>query len=301
MVFSAGINSTTVDVKLPPDLIYTGTKQFSLNTQITQQTITAIEPWQVQLTNTNGSAIRYFTEKSNQTQPLPNDPINPLTSPVGEQDFYITANKQGYASLSFNVTGDPNFNGIYVLNAQGNWINFVYDGSTGAQITHNSDGSSTVNLIFQDGGRGDADKSNNGVIQVKMVNTHAPMTPVVGTPLKDALTGNQLIGLGGGDSLTGSAGGANEFYYTSLNDTGSIITNFKTGTDRINLTEVLNSIGYKGKDPILDHVVGFKHIASGTFVTIDTDGLGLKDTAHNFAFVKGVSEISLNNSNNFVF
>lgn len=261
MVFSAGINSTTVDVKLPPDLIYTGTKQFSLNTQITQQTSTAIEPWQVQLTNTNGSAIRYFTEKSNQTQPLPNDPINPLTSPVGEQDFYITANKQGYASLSFNVTGDPNFNGIYVLNAQGNWINFVYNGSTGAQITHNSDGSSTVNLIFQDGGRGDADKSNNGVIQVKMVNTHAPMTPVVGTPLKDAaLTGNQLIGLGGGDSLT-----------------GSIITNFKTGTDRINLTEVLNSIGYKGKDPILDHVVGFKHIASGTFVTIDTDGLGLKD------------------------
>ncbi len=284
MVFSAGINSTTVDVKLPPDLIYTGTKQFSLNTQITQQTSTAIEPYQVQLTSTNGSAIRYFTEKSNPTQPLPNDPINPLTSPVGEQDFYITANKQGYASLSFNVTGDPNFNGIYVLNAQGNWINFVYDGSTGAQITHNSDGSSTVNLIFQDGGRGDADKSNNGVIQVKMVNTHAPMTPVVGTPLKDALTGNQLIGLGGGDSLT-----------------GSIITNFKTGTDRINLTEVLNSIGYKGKDPILDHVVGFKHIASGTFVTIDTDGLGLKDTAHNFAFVKGVSEISLNNSNNFVF
>jgi len=48
-------------------------------------------------------------------------------------------------------------------------------------------------------------------------------------------------------------------------------------------------------------IVGFKHIANGTFVTIDTDGLGLKDTAHNFAFVKGVSEISLSNPNNFVF
>jgi len=301
LVFAPGEMTKVIGIKLPPNTTYTGTKQFSLNTQITQQTSTAIEPYQVQLTNTNGSAIRYFTEQSSLTQPLPNDPINPLTSPVGEQDFYITANKQGYASLSFNVTGDPNVNGIYVLNAQGNWINFVYNGSTGAQITHNGDGSSTVNLTFQDGGRGDADKFNNGVIQVKMAVTDSPLTPLVGTPLKDTLTGNQLIGLGGGDSLTGSVGVANEFYYTGLNDTGSIITNFKAGADRINLTEVLNSIGYKGKDPILDHVVGFKHIASGTFVTIDTDGLGLKDTAHNFAFVKGVSEISLSNPNNFVF
>jgi len=301
LVFAPGEMTKVIGIKLPPNTTYTGTKQFTLNTQITQQTSTAIEPYQVQLTNTNGSAIRYFTEQSSLTQPLPNDPINSLTSPVGEQDFYITANKQGYASLSLNVTSDPNVNGIYVLNAQGNWINFVYNGSTGAQITHNGDGSSTVNLTFQDGGRGDADKFNNGVIQVKMAVTDSPLTPVVGTPLKDTLTGNQLIGLGGGDSLTGSAGGANEFYYTGLNDTGSIITNFKAGTDRINLTEVLNSIGYKGKDPILDHVVGFKHIASGTFVTIDTDGLGLKDTAHNFAFVKGLTETQLSNPNNFVF
>ncbi|MEI6380331.1 MAG: Calx-beta domain-containing protein [Cyanobacteriota bacterium ELA615] len=300
LVFAAGINSTTVDVKLPPDLIYTGDKQFKVIATITQPNNTTLQSWQVQLTSINSSVIRNFSQTT-LTTPLPNDPINPLTSPVGEQDFYITANKQGYASLSFNVTGDPNVNGIYVLNAQGNWINFVYNGSTGAQITHNGDGSSTVNLTFQDGGRGDADKSNNGVIQVKMAVTDSPLTPVVGTPLKDTLTGNQLIGLGGGDSLTGSAVGANEFYYTGLNDTGSIITNFKAGTDRINLTEVLNSIGYKGKDPILDHVVGFKHIASGTFVTIDTDGLGIKDTAHNFAFAKGLTETQLSNPNNFVF
>jgi len=131
------------------------------------------------------------------------------------------------------------------------------------------------------------------------------LTPVVGTPLKDTLIGSgkptQFIGLGGGDTLTGSVGVANEFYYTSLNDTGSTITNFQAGIDQINLTQLLNSIGYKGKDPILDHVVGFKHIASGTFVTIDNDGLGIKDTAHNFAFVKGLTETQLNNPNNFVF
>ena len=305
IVFEPGQVNKTITVTLPENQIYTGKQQFQVEAAITKESTTPISSWSVELTDTNGSLVRQWTHDLTPTVALPTDPVNPLSNTTGEFDFYATANNKGQATLSFKVTGDPKANGIYVQNANGKWVNFVNNGSTGAQITDNADGTKTVTLTFQDGGRGDADSAVNGVIDVKLAITNSPLKTVVGTPLKDTLTGSsqgtQIIGLGGGDTLTGTAGLVNEFTYTSAAETGSIITNFQTGKDVINLTEVLDSLNYQGSDPIADHYVGFKQIASGTFVTLDTDGLGTKDIARNFIFVKGVSENQLHSLNNFVF
>ena len=305
LVFEPGQVSKTITVELPQNQIYTGKQQFQVEAAITKESSTPISSWSVALTDTNGSLVRQWTHDLTPTVALPTDPVNPLSNTTGEFDFYVTADKNGQATLSFNVTGDPKANGIYVQNANGKWVNFVNNGSTGVVISDNSDGTKTVKLNFQDGGRGDADASVNGVIKVNLAITNSPLKTVVGTPLKDTLTGSsqatQIIGLGGGDTLTGNAGLVNEFTYTSATETGSIITNFQTGKDVINLREVLDSLNYQGSDPIADHYVGFKHIASGTFVTLDNDGLGTKDIARNFIFVKGVSENQLHSLNNFVF
>ena len=160
------------------------------------------------------------------------------------------------------------------------------NGSTGAVISDNPDGTKTVKLNFQDGGRGDADASVNGVIKVNLAITNSPLKTVVGTPLKDTLTGSsqetQIIGLGGGDTLTGHPGRINEFTYTSPAETGSTITNFKPGRDVIKLTEVLQNVSYTGTDAIGDHYVGFRQSSTGTFVTLDKDGSGIHDIPRNF-------------------
>ncbi len=305
LVFTPNETSKTVTVNLPPNETFTGLKKFQLTAQIVRESSTSVQPFQVELTNTNGSQIRYLTNQSSPTVPLPSDPINSITAPIGEEDFYLTANQQGTASLTFGITGAPAVNSIYVSNNQGQWQNFFFDGQTGAKFTTNPNGTKEVQLNFQDGGRGDADSSNNGIINVKMAITNSSLTPVVGTPLKDTLIGtgtaSQLIGITGGDILTGSAGVANEFYYTSLKDVGSTITNFQPNTDKLNLRELLNSIGYQGSNVIADHYVGFKQLSTGTFVTIDSDGLGTASVPRPFLFVKGVTETQLNNTNNFVF
>jgi hypothetical protein len=211
--------------------------------------------------------VRGWTHDLTTKVALPTDPINQVTAPVGQIDCYVTVNAQGKATFSFNVTGSPKINGLYVLNNQGQWVNFVNNGNTGASLTKNADGSTTVTVNFQDGGRGDADNSKNGVVHVEFALTDAPLQPVYGSPLGGNLTGdgkpNQFIVQGGHTTLKGSQGFANEYYYTSPLNTGSTITNFQPGTDRINLTEVLNSIGYKGTDPINAHYIGFKQIATG--------------------------------------
>ena len=305
IVFEPGQVNKTITVTLPEKQIYTGKQQFQVEAAITKESSNPISSWSVELTDTNGSLVRQWTHDLTPTVALPTDTVNSLSNTTGEFDFYATANNKGQATLSFKVTGDPKANGIYVQNANGKWVNFVNNGSTGVVINENSDGTKAVTLNFQDGGRGDADSAVNGVIKVSLAITNSPLKTVVGTPLKDTLTGSsqgtQIIGLGGGDTLTGTAGLVNEFTYTSATETGSIITNFQTGKDVINLTEVLDSLNYQGSDPIADHYVGFKQIASGTFVTLDTDGLGTKDIARNFIFVKGVSENQLHSLNNFVF
>ena len=305
IVFEPGQVNKTITVTLPEKQIYTGKQQFQVEAAITKESSNPISSWSVELTDTNGSLVRQWTHDLTPTVALPTDTVNSLSNTTGEFDFYATANNKGQATLSFKVTGDPKANGIYVQNANGKWVNFVNNGSTGVVINENSDGTKAVTLNFQDGGRGDADSAVNGVIKVSLAITNSPLKTVVGTPLKDTLTGSsqgtQIIGLGGGDTLTGTAGLVNEFTYTSAAETGSIITNFQTGKDVINLTEVLDSLNYQGSDPIADHYLGFKQIASGTFVTLDTDGLGTKDIARNFIFVKGVSENQLHSLNNFVF
>ncbi|WP_382160973.1 ExeM/NucH family extracellular endonuclease [Hydrogenophaga sp. ANAO-22] len=105
-----------------------------------------------------------------------------------------------------------------------------------------------------------------GLALRKAVNGTASRDTLVGTAGDDVITGGP-----GADVLTGGAG-ADVFVYTDLRDAGDRVTDFAPGTDRIDLTALLQSIGYTGGNAIADGVVRLVDSAAGLVVQIDADG-----------------------------
>ncbi len=98
---------------------------------------------------------------------------------------------------------------------------------------------------------------------------------IVGTNGADTLVGGAgddlLIGGVGADTLTGGAG-RNGFAYLTMRDAGDTITDFVPGKDRIDISQLLASLGVPSSSAVIrGHV---KLVASGanTLLQIDTDG-----------------------------
>jgi len=102
-----------------------------------------------------------------------------------------------------------------------------------------------------------------------------PGQVITGTVSRDTLVGtagdDRITGGTGGDVLTGAAG-ADTFVYLSTRDAGDRITDFVSGTDKIDLSALLTAIGYTGSDPLADGVVRLVNTSAGLSLQIDTDG-----------------------------
>lgn len=97
-------------------------------------------------------------------------------------------------------------------------------------------------------------------------------------------TGNDtLIGSAGNDQLCGGTGndlltsgtGNDQFIYQAFSDrgtSGDTITDFNTNQDTLVLTDLLDSLGYSGSNPISDGYLQFVSSGANTQVQIDPDG-----------------------------
>ncbi|CAN7268598.1 ExeM/NucH family extracellular endonuclease [Rhizobacter sp. LjRoot28] len=98
---------------------------------------------------------------------------------------------------------------------------------------------------------------------------------VAGSPGRDALSGTPgddvITGGEGADLLTGGAG-RDVFVYRSLRDAGDTVTDFLPGTDRLEVSALLASLGLAGRDAVADGVLRFVASATGTAVMLDVDG-----------------------------
>ena len=92
-----------------------------------------------------------------------------------------------------------------------------------------------------------------------------------GTPGLDNLVGTEgddlIIGSQGQDTITGGDGN-DTFVYTNVRHRSDIITDFELGKDKIDLTEVLDAIGFTGDDPIESGHVGLQTNDTDVIVTI---------------------------------
>lgn len=143
---------------------------------------------------------------------------------------------------------------------------------------------------------------------------------ISGTSGRDTLQGtaygDYIVGGVGGDTLTGGAG-VDNFVYTQITDRGDFITDFTAGSDKIVLTQLLDSLvpgGYTGTNAIADGYVRVRDISvpananapvSGFrfSVDIDTDGSTGRDIFRSFltGTGPGLTLTAMNNPNNFVF
>jgi uncharacterized protein len=129
---------------------------------------------------------------------------------------------------------------------------------------------------------------------------------ITGTGRRDTLIGtsgnDQITGGVGGDRLTGGAG-ADQFIYTDIRDAGDTITDFAIGSDKLVLTQLLDSLvptGYSG-NAIADGYVRIVAAASGAMVQVDRNGTAAGETFRDYITVQGVTVAGLNNPSNFIF
>jgi uncharacterized protein len=129
---------------------------------------------------------------------------------------------------------------------------------------------------------------------------------ILGTGRRDTLVGtagaDQITGGVGADRLTGGAG-ADQFIYTDIRDAGDTITDFAIGSDKLVLTQLLDSLvpaGYTG-NAIADGYVRIVTATSGAMVQVDRNGTAAGETFRDFITVQGVTVAGLNNPNNFIF
>jgi len=129
----------------------------------------------------------------------------------------------------------------------------------------------------------------------------------VGTQKNDTFTGTDLneviTGGEGADKLTGG-GGSDRFVYTNIEDSGDQIEDFIIGTDKIVLTQLLDSLvpgGYNGTNAIADGYVQLVQRGGKVVLQLNQDGFGNDNKFKNYITVENVLAADLSAPNNFVF
>ncbi|MCF4969231.1 hypothetical protein CV014_19930 [Nostoc sp. CMAA1605] len=119
-------------------------------------------------------------------------------------------------------------------------------------------------------------------------------------------SGNDRI-FGGlnGKTITGGAG-SDEFIYTDLREVGHRIADFEVGKDKINLSQLLDSLvigGYQGTDAIADGYVRLVQGSTANSTTIQIDRDGRQGTAvfRSFLIIDNVGLAAMNNPSNFIY
>lgn len=120
---------------------------------------------------------------------------------------------------------------------------------------------------------------------------------VQGSSGRDTLVGSagddRLIGGGGADRLTGGLG-ADLFVYQNSRDAADTITDFSPGSDKLDLSALLQSLGWNGSDAVSEGWLRVIDSAQGAVVQIDSDGPASANSWRPLATLTGVSAAQLN-------
>lgn len=120
--------------------------------------------------------------------------------------------------------------------------------------------------------------------------------PVNGTPGRDTLTGtagDDLINGGEGSDTITTGAGRDVLVYTSLRDGLDTVTDFTPGSDRIDLSGLLASLGISPSQAISGGFVRIVDSSTGAQVQIDTDGSAGTTTPKALLVLRGVSASQL--------
>jgi Ca2+-binding RTX toxin-like protein len=220
-------------------------------------------------------------------------------APIHITDFTLGTDRLDLSALFRQV-------GYWGLNPVGDhYLSFVDDGAGGTKILFDPDGSASghpwpdyiidlehvpiANLRWVDLNSGAAPPPS-GETTIGSPPPPPPTSPPPpgdgGVVLTAQTTPATLTGGAGDDTLNASqgpdqltgAGGADKFVWSAEPWAPAHVTDFVVGTDRLDLSALLQQAGYTGSDPVADHYLTLESDgAGGTHVLFDPDGAA---TAH---------------------
>ena len=126
-----------------------------------------------------------------------------------------------------------------------------------------------------------------GLNLLKTINGTAGRDNIVGTPGDDVITGGP-----GSDTLTGGTG-ADQFVFTNLRDAMDTITDFEVGKDRIDMSQLMHSVGISSSQPFQEGYVTCKVVGNDAVIGIDPDATG-PATTRNVVILKNIKCAELN-------
>jgi hypothetical protein len=191
-------------------------------------------------------------------------------------DIFVMANSAAYAD-SDHI--------ILLARAQRKLIEITKDGTVVDALDISAFNQSTIEGVVMD---------NDGVIYLcgegggaptgsfRAGNFHVltrPKAPVAGTGGRQVITGTaaseEITGNAAADTLTGGDG-ADTFVYKTLRDGIDVINGFTPGTDVLDLSAVVQSVGYVGMRsafrPLVDGIVRTIDSADGAIVQVKSAG-----------------------------
>jgi len=165
------------------------------------------------------------------------------------------------------------------------YVSFVSDGHGGTKVMVDRDGAGTLYkpaavVAFDN-------VAPSSLTSAKVFGaaaaTPTPPTTTTGQVLTSTTAGSLLTGGAGADTLNASDGldtltggaGADRFVFGKEPWAPVHITDFKVGTDALDLSALFKTAGYTGTNPVADHYVFFESDGNGgTVIRFDHDGTG---------------------------
>jgi len=220
----------------------------------------------------------------------------------GREDPVAVLLDNGYVDLISRFNGDAGYS--YVFDGEAGYLDHALATPslsahiTGATEWHiNADEPSVIdyNTEFkpQDLYAPSAYRSSDhdpvvvGLSLLKTLTGTAGRDVIVGTPGDDVITGGP-----GADTLTGGAG-SDVFVYVSMRDADDTITDFVPGVDRLDLAQLLASLGISQGVALAYSHVRVVDVGGGASVQIDADGAAGAATFRPLATLRGVSAAAI--------
>jgi Ca2+-binding RTX toxin-like protein len=248
---------------------------------------------------------------------------NPQTNTGEAQgDIFISVENLIGSQFSDSLTGDTQANYLWGLDG-----NDILDGLQGADIMVGGLGNDTYNLenigdITIEGLNEGIDTVNAFIdctlasnLENLFLMEGSSATIGIGNDLNNFIIGNSAdntIDSGAGndtiysglgrDFLTGGLG-ADRFIFKSIREAAHTILDFTIGFDKLDLTEMMSSMNYRGTNPFAEGFISARQVNAGrTALMVDPDGFAGKTYGLvPYAFLTNVSATALlSNPNSFI-